>query len=298
MKRRDFLAGSAGALALLQAGTWPGLAQAAPAKAGRLKQSVARWCFDSIPMELFCQALQEMGITGMDLVAPADWDMCKRYGITPCMVLGGGGRFEPVPAGSKRRYGPAFGWDKLEHHATLLKNLELVAGVTGKAKLPNIIGLFGDREGLSDDEGIHNCVVGLKQAVPILEKNNVRMCIEVLNSLVDHPDYIGNHTLFGVEVCKQVGSEQVKLVYDAYHMQIMEGNLISTIRDNIDYIAHIHLAGVPGRHEIDDSQEVNWHAVAKAIADLYFKGYVAHEWIPTGKDPLVALRKAVKILTV
>ncbi len=296
MKRREFLAGTATTLALLQSGLWPSLGQAA--SKGRLKQSVARWCFDSIPIEPLCAALLEMGVTGMDLVGPADWPVCRKYGITPAIILGGGGRFLPTEAGSTRRYGKAFGWNKVEHHEQLLETLATVVPGASKAGVPNIIGLFGDREGMSDDEGIRNCVAGLKKAVPILEKYKITMAIEVLNSIVDHIDYQGNHTRFGVEVCKQVGSEYVKLVYDAYHMQIMEGNLISTIRDNIDYIAHIHIAGVPGRNEIDGRQEVNWNAVAKAIADLNFKGYVAHEWVPTGSDALAELRKAVDIITV
>ena len=294
MKRRQFLAGTAATVALLQAGfgSTPALA------AGRLKQSVARWCFDMIPIEPLCAAMEEMGITGMDLVASADWPVCQRYGITPAVILGGGGRFLPVDEGSKRKYGKAFGWNKMANHAQLVDTIGAVAPGASKIGVPNIIGLFGDRDGMSDDEGIHNCVVGLKQALPLLEKYNMVMALEVLNSIVDHPDYMGNSTRFGVEVCKQVGSEHVKLVYDAYHMQIMEGNLISTLRDNINYIAHIHIAGVPGRNEIDERQEVNWHAVAKAIADLNFKGYVAHEWVPTGKDPLAELRKAVNIITV
>jgi len=242
--------------------------------------------------------MQTMGITGMDLVPQEEWATCRKYGITPCMILGGGGGFQPVEPGSKRRYGKAFGWDKTENHKQLIDELTRNADVAAANNIPNIIGLFGDREGMSDEQGIRNCVTGLKQVAGMLEKKKVTLAVEVLNTLVDHPDYIGNHTAFGVEVCKQVGSERIKLVYDAYHMQIMEGNLIETIRANLAYIAHIHIAGVPGRNEIDQRQEVNWHAVAKALADLNFQGYVAHEWVPTGKDPLAELRKAVEILTV
>lgn len=151
---------------------------------------------------------------------------------------------------------------------------------------------------MSDEQGIENCVTGLSQVLPILEKNQITLSIELLNSLVDHPDYQGDNTAFGVEVCRRMDSEYIKLVYDIYHMQIMEGNLISTIRENIGWISHFHVAGVPGRNEIDESQEVNWQAVAKAIADLGFQGFIAHEWIPTGADPLAELGKAVKILTV
>jgi len=180
----------------------------------------------------------------------------------------------------------------------MIKDLTSNVGYAAKAGLPNLIGLFGDRGGMSDEEGIENCVTGLKQVVALLEDNNVTLGIELLNSKVDHPDYQGDNTRFGVEVCKRVGSERVKLVYDIYHMQIMEGNLIATIREHINWISHFHVAGVPGRNEIDEAQEVNWKAVATAIADLGFDGYVAHEWLPSKGDPLTELRKAVQILTV
>lgn len=299
MNRRHLLNSTLAALALYQSGlVKAGSPDVASAKSGRLKQSVARWCFADIGIEDLCKAMQAMGITGMDLAAPADWATCRKYGITPAIILGGGGGFQPVPAGSKRRYGKALGWNKTENHTKLIADLTTNIDVAASNKIPNIIGLFGDRDGMSDEVGIKNCVAGLKQVAARLEQKNITLAIEVLNSKVDHPDYMGDNTRFGVEVCKQVGSERIKLVYDAYHMQIMEGNLISTLRDNIDYIAHIHIAGVPGRNEIDERQEVNWRAVAKAIADLNFQGYVAHEWVPTGKEPLAELRKAVGILTV
>lgn len=295
MNRRQFLASSA---ALSLASGIPTAAFAQPRGGpGRLKQSVARWCFGNIPIEEFCAALRDMGVTGMDLVGPEEWETCGKYDITPSIVQGAGS-FLPAPAGSPRPFGPAFGWNRIENHqelmATAHRNIDLAAA----AGLPNIIGLFGDRQGMSDAQGIDNCVKGLRQIVPYLEEKQVTLGIELLNSKVDHPDYQGDNTPFGVEVCKQVGSARVKLVYDAYHMQIMEGNLIESIRANIDYICHIHVAGVPGRHEIDVTQEVNWRAVAIAIADLGFEGYVTHEWTPAGPDPLAALRNAVAIMTV
>jgi len=264
---------------------------------GRLQQSVARWCFGDVPIESFCRQLQAMGVTGMDLVDPVDWDMCKHYGITPCMILGAG-TFLPVEAGSARMFGRSVGWNRRDNHKQLAASARASIELGAKAGAHGIVGLFGDREGMSDEQGIENCVIGLKQIVPLLEEKDMTLAFELLNSKVDHPDYQGDSTAFGVAVCREVGSEKVKLLYDAYHMQIMEGNLINTIRQNIDYIYHIHVAGVPGRHEIDENQEVNWHAVAGAIADLNFSGYVAHEWIPTGADPMADLRKAVTILTV
>lgn len=238
-----------------------------------------------------------MGIKGMDLVAPEEWDICKQYSITPSMVQGAGS-FTPPPPGSNRRFGPSFGWNKRQNHATLINTAHRNIDLAASAGLPNIIGLFGDREGMSDAEGIENCVTGLKQIAPYLEEKEITLGLELLNSKVEHPDYQGDNTPFGVEVCRQTGSQHVKLVYDAYHMQIMEGDLINTIRQNIQYFSHIHIAGVPGRHEIDETQEVNWRAVAVAIADLGFDGYVSHEWIPSTSDPIAALRQAVAIMTV
>lgn len=296
MKRRELLgvaAASAAAALLPQADA---LAQRKPS-AGRLRQAVARWCFASLPIERLCEELVKLGVTGMDLVDPAEWEVCKRYGITPSIVHGGGG-FRPAPAGSNRTFGPAFGWNDPANHEELLQSMRDSIASAGAAGLPTIIGLFGDRAGRSDAAGIANCVLGLRRIVPDLERAGITLAIELLNSKVDHPDYQGDNTAFGVAVCQAVGSERVKLVYDAYHMQIMEGNLISTIRENIQYFSHIHVAGVPGRHEIDGSQEVNWRAVALAIADLGFKGFVAHEWTPVAKDPLASLRRAVELMTV
>ena len=267
------------------------------AASGRIQQSVARWCFSDIPIESFCRQLQAMGVTGMDLVDPKDWDMCNRYGITPCMILGAG-TFLPAKPDSHRMFGRSVGWNKRANHKQLLESARVGIELGAKAGAHGIVGLFGDREGMSDEQGLENCVIGLRQIVPLLEEKNFTLAFELLNSKVDHPDYQGDNTAFGVAVCREVGSEKVKLLYDAYHMQIMEGDLINTIRKNIDFIYHIHVAGVPGRHEIDENQEVNWHAVAGAIADLNYKGYVAHEWIPTGTDPMSDLHKAVGILTV
>lgn len=287
MTRRDALWAAAG-LSLL-----PSSGEAAPS-AGRLKQSVARWCFGAIPIEAFCRQAAEMGIRGMDLVAPNDWPVCWKYGITPAMVQGAGG-FARSATGSG--FGPATGWNHKENHDALelaaRENIERAA----KAKVPNIISLFGNRNGIGDREGLDNCVAGLNRVKQFAEDQGVTICLELLNSKVDHKDYQGDHTAFGVAVVKAVDSPRVKLLFDAYHMQIMEGDLIRTIRDNIQHIAHFHVAGVPGRHEIDESQEVNWRAVAKAIADLNFQGFIAHEWVPT-QDPLTALRQAVQTLSI
>jgi len=277
MTRRDALKASA-AVALVQAG-----ARAATASAGRLKQSLARWCYAKIAIDDLCRAAAGMGITGMDLVAPEDWPVLRKYGITPAMVQGAG-TFND-------------GWNNKANHEKLEEQARASIVRAADAKVPNVITLFGARRGMSDQEGIDNCITGLNRVKKFAEDHGVTLCIELLNSKVDHKDYQGDHTSFGVAVVKAVDSPRVKLLYDAYHMQIMEGDLIRTIRDNIQYIAHFHVAGVPGRHEIDDSQEVQWRAVAKAIADLNFPGYIAHEFVPT-RDPLTSLKQAVELLTV
>ena len=276
MTRRDAL--KAGAAAALM----PATVRAA-ASAGRLKQSLARWCYDKIEIDDLCRAAADMGITGMDLVAPKDWPVLRKYGITPAMVQGAGTFSD--------------GWNNKANHDKLEEQARTSIVRAADAKVPNVITLFGARRGMADQEGIDNCITGLNRVKKFAEDHGVTLCIELLNSKVDHKDYQGDHTSFGVAVVKAVDSPRVKLLYDAYHMQIMEGDLIRTIRDNIQYIAHFHVAGVPGRHEIDDTQEVNWHAVAKAIADLNFPGYIAHEFVPT-RDPLTSLKQAVELLTV
>jgi len=255
----------------------------AAASAGRLKQSLARWCYGKIEIDDLCRAAAGMGITGMDLVAPADWPVLRKYGITPCMVQGVG-TFNDA-------------WNNKALHDKLEEQARTSIVRAAEAKVPNVITLFGARRGMSDQEGIDNCITGLNRVKKFAEDHDVTLCVELLNSKVDHKDYQGDHTSFGVAVVKAVDSPRVKLLYDAYHMQIMEGDLIRTIRDNIQYIAHFHVAGVPGRHEIDDTQEVQWRTVAKAIADLNFTGYIAQEFVPT-RDPLTSLKQAVETLTV
>ena len=163
--------------------------------------------------------------------------------------------------------------------------------------MPNLITFFGNRRGMADAEAAANCVAGLNRVKKVAEDNGVTICVELLNSKVNHPDYQGDHTAFGVEVVKAVGSPRVRLLYDIYHMQIMEGDVIRTIQQNHEWIAHYHTGGVPGRHELDDTQELNWRAVCSAIAATGFTGYVAHEFVPT-RDPLTSLREAVTLCDV
>jgi hydroxypyruvate isomerase len=254
--------------------------------AGRLKQSVSRWPYSKIPLPEFSKAAAAMGLKAIDLLQPNEWDIVREHGLVSSMGY------------------PTDRWDFLSNgfnnpasHPMLLRELEQSIPLAAKHAVPNVIAMFGNRQGRSDAEGIKNCLAGLKRIAPLAEEQKVTVCVELLNSKVDHKDYQGDHTAFGVEVMKGVGSPRVKLLYDIYHMQIMEGDVIRTIRDNAQYIAHFHTGGVPGRHELDGTQELNWRAVASAIVDTGFTGYFAHEFVPT-RDPLTSLREAVTLCDV
>jgi len=254
--------------------------------AGRLKQSVSRWPYRDIPLPDFCKAAAGMGLAAIDLLNPEEWDIVHDCGLVCSMGY---------PA-SRRDFIPT-GFNDRANHAMLLRELEQTIPLAAKHGVPNVITMFGNRRGKSDAEGIDNCVAGLTQIKSLAEEQRVTVCVELLNSKVDHKDYQGDHTAFGVAVMKGVASPRVKLLYDIYHMQIMEGDIIRTIRDNAAFIGHFHTGGVPGRHELDGTQELNWHAVATAIADTGFTGFMAHEFVPT-RDPLTSLRQAVETCTV
>ena len=191
------------------------------------------------------------------------------------------------------------GFNNPANHALLLNELETTLPLAARAGIPNLITMFGNRDPARDDHAaIDYCIGGLAKISPLAEKSGVTVCVELLNSRIDHPGYQGDHTAFGVAVMKGVNSPRVKLLYDIYHMQIMEGDVVRTIQDNIQWIGHFHTGGVPGRHEIDASQELNYHAIARAIADLGYAGYVAHEFIPTRADPYASLADAFRICSV
>ncbi|MBA3342235.1 MAG: TIM barrel protein [Gemmatimonadaceae bacterium] len=253
---------------------------------GRLKQSVSRWPYARIPLADFCKAGAAMGLKAIDLLQPGDWETVREHGLVCSMGY---------PA--DRRDFLSNGFNNRASHAMLLSELERTIPLAARHGVPNVIAMFGNRQGRSDAEGIAASSEGLKRIAPLAEEHKVTICLELLNSKVDHHDYHGDHTAFGVEVIRNVGSPRVKLLYDIYHMQIMEGDVIRTIRDNIAHIAHFHTGGVPGRHELDETQELNWRAVAKAIVDTGFKGFFAHEFVPT-RDPLTSLRQAVTICDV
>jgi hydroxypyruvate isomerase len=251
-----------------------------------IKQSAARWCYEKIPLREFAQAAKRIGLTGIDLLQPADWAVVREYGLTCSMGYP-----------TARRDFLTVGFNDRANHAMLLGELERTIPLEAQHGVPNVIAMFGNRGGRSDAAAIAASIEGLSKIKPLAEQHGVTVCVELLNSKVDHKDYQGDHTPFGVEVMKGVGSPRVKLLYDIYHMQIMEGDVIRTLRDNIAYIGHFHTGGVPGRHELDAKQELNWRAIATAIADTSYSGFVAHEFMPTG-DPLTSLKAAYDVFNV
>jgi hydroxypyruvate isomerase len=254
-------------------------------KIGRLKQSVARWCYGSIPMPDFCKAVSEMGLTAIDLLRPNEWDALKPYSLTCSLAYAGA---DSIPKG----------FNDPANHDSLVAGLTTGIPAAAKAGIPNVIAFFGNvQPNISETQAIDNCIAGLKRVSKIAEDNGVTLVVELLNSKVNHKGYQGDHTAFGVKVIQGVGSPRVKLLYDIYHMQIMEGDIIATIRQNFSMIGHFHTGGVPGRHELDQTQELDWRAVSKAIADLGYTGYIAHEFQPT-RDPLTSLREAVALCDV
>jgi hydroxypyruvate isomerase len=293
ISRRRALEGIAAAAGVCAAGKIP----AAPASAvsaansaapGRLKQSACRWPYARTPLNEMCGRAKHMGLAGIDLLFQDEWPVVIDAGLTVSMGYP-----------SRRGKFIATGFNDPANHALLLEELETVLPLAASAHVPNIIAMFGNRvPGIDDRAAIANCVAGLTRIAPLAEKLGVTVCVELLNSKVDHPGYQGDHTAFGVAVMEGVHSPRVKLLYDIYHMQIMEGDVIRTIRDNIQWIGHIHTGGVPGRHEINDSQELNYRAIATALADLHYQGFVAHEFIPTRTDPFVSLEEAVRLCTV
>jgi len=252
---------------------------------GRINHSVCKWCYPKVSLEDLCKAGKEMGLSSIELLEVKDFETLKKHGLTCAMVTG-------VPGGI------SVGLNRLENHDKIVAFYEDVAPKVAAAGCKNIICFSGDRKGMSDEQGLENCAIGLKRIAPVCEKHGVVAVMELLNSKVNHKDYMCDHTAWGVELCKKVGSEHFKLLYDIYHMQIMEGDVIATIRKSHRYIAHYHTGGVPGRNEIDDTQELHYPAIMKAIVDTGFKGHVAQEFIPKRPDALASLKQGVNICDV
>jgi len=251
----------------------------------RVNHSVCKWCYNSIPLEEFCKASKEMGLQSVELLVTKDFPTLKKYDLVCAMVSG-------VPGGIEK------GFNRAKNHDGIVEFFEQTTPIVAENGYPNIIVFSGNREGMSDEEGLENCAIGLKRVMPIVEKHKVTVAMELLNSKVNHRDYMCDHTKWGVELVKRVGSERFKLLYDIYHMQIMEGDLCATIRDNHKYIAHYHTGGVPGRAEIDDSQEINYPIVMKTILETGYKGFVAQEFVPKRADKLASLKQGVEICDV
>jgi hydroxypyruvate isomerase len=255
---------------------------------GNINHAVCRWCYGSIPLDEFCAAAKKMGISAIDLVGPKDWPTLQKHGLFSSMCNGA-------------EINLVDGWNDKKFHAQLIKNYTEMIPLVAKAGYKNLICFSGNRRGIDDETGWNNCAEGLKQIMSIAEKNKVVLVMELLNSKVNHKDYQCDKTAWGVELCKRVGSENFKLLYDIYHMQIDEGDVIRTIKDSHQYIAHYHTGGVPGRNEIDETQELYYPAIMKAILETGFKGYVAQEFIPnrkTNEEKLVSLEKAIRICDV
>ncbi len=252
---------------------------------GNINHSVCRWCFNQLSVEELCIASKEIGIKAIDLVGPKDWPTLQKYGFDSSMCNGA-------------EINLVNGFNDKQYHSTLIKNYSEMIPLLAKAGYKNLICFSGNRAGKDDETGLANSAEGLKKLMAIAEKNKVTLVMELLNSKIDHKDYQCDKTPWGVELVKRVGSENFKLLYDIYHMQIDEGDVIRTIKNSHQYIAHYHTAGVPGRHELDELQELNYPAIMKAILATGFKGYVAQEFIPVKADKLASLRQAVALCDV
>jgi hydroxypyruvate isomerase len=287
VSRREALV-TAGAVALSSLAASSASAQSTGkvVKNGRLKQSVCRWCYQRIPLEEFCKGVADMGLTAIDLLQPEEWEIAARYNIS-CSTGYPGQGGGTIPDGLNNR----------DLHDQIVRTFEKAFPQAKKMGVPNLITFFGNRKGMPDGEAVDACVGVLGRIRPMAESFGINVVVELLNSKVDHKDYQGDHTDFGVKVMKAVDSPNIKLLYDIYHMQIMEGDIIRTIQQNKQWIAHYHTGGVPGRHELDQTQELQWATLAKALVDMGYTGYVAHEFIPT-RDPMQSLREAVALCDV
>ena len=255
---------------------------------GRINHSACKWCYSKIPLDDFCKASKEIGLVAVDLLNPSDFETVKKYGLVCSMVS------NPTVDGLG---GITKAWNRTEQHDKLVSAYEGHIKVTAEAGFERLICFSGNRAGLDDQKGLENCALGLKRIMALAEKHKVTVCMELLNSKRSHADYQCDHTAWGVELVKRVASERFKLLYDIFHMQIMDGDVCDTIRENHQYFDHYHTGGVPGRAEIDDSQELNYPRIMQAILETGFKGYVAQEFIPR-RDPLVSLKQAVGICDV
>jgi hydroxypyruvate isomerase len=265
-----------------------------PTAKPKIRHSVCRWCYNTTPLEDLCAAAKSIGIESVELVMPSDLPILKSFGLSCAMISF---PTTTLPDGTVvGRIEKAF--NRIEHHDALVGIYEPLLKQAAEAGAKQVICFPGNREGMSDEQGLENCAIGLNRLLPLAENLGITLVMELLNSKVDHPDYMCDHTAWGVKLCKKLNSENFKLLYDIYHMQIMEGDVIATIRENHRYISHYHTGGVPGRHEIDASQELNYPAIMQAIADTGYTGHVGQEFIPSRQDPFASLREAIAICSI
>ena len=290
LSRRTFIRSSS----LIAAGTVAGtLARAGRAvtvddvervvKNGRINQSVSKWCYGRFSVEEMCVIVKKMGLNAIDLLGPNDFPTLKKHGLACSMI---------------NTHGLTKGLNRKENHEECLEKIRTAIDAAAEYGYPNVISFPGNREGMPDDIGVENSVIALRKIVGHAEKKGVTICLEYLNSKVNHKDYMFDNMAWGVEVCKKVGSQNVKILYDIYHAQIMEGDIIRTLRNNKEYIGHYHTGGNPGRNEIDETQELYYPAIMRAIVETGFKGYVAHEFVPKNRDQIASLAYAVRICDV
>ena len=287
MTRRDMVAGLATAAAGVTAVTH----LAAPARAqgergvkkGRIKQAVCQWCYGGVPFNDLAAHAARIGLVGFDLAGPDQWPALKKHGLVCTMT--------PT-------HGIGKGLNRKENHEECLAAIRRAIEATSEWGYRNVICFSGNRAGMDDEEGLKNCAIALKQVVGLAEQKKVTICMELLNSKRNHKDYMCDRTHWGVELCKRVGSPRFKLLYDIYHMQVQEGDVIATIRESAEYIGHYHTAGVPGRNEFDDTQELYYPAICRAIIETGFDGYMGQEFIPRKRDKLASLTEAVEICDV
>ena len=286
VSRRNFIRSSSLIAAGTIAGTLTRAGQAITAddverivKNGRINQSVSKWCYGKFSLEEMCIIGKKMGLKAIDLLGPSDFPTLKKYGLACSMI---------------NTHNLTKGINRKENHAECLDKIHTAIDAAAEYNYPNVITFPGNREGMPDDVGVENSVIAMKKIAGYAEQKGVTICLEYLNSKVNHKDYMFDNMAWGVDVCKKVGSEKVKILYDIYHAQIMEGDIIRTIRTFKDYIAHYHTGGNPDRAEIDETQELYYPAIMKAIVETGYKGYVAHEFVPK-KDPIESLAYAVRI---
>jgi hydroxypyruvate isomerase len=250
-----------------------------------INHSVCRWTYSFLSLDELCKTVKQIGFSAIDLVGPKDWATLKKFNVFSSMCNGA-------------EISLTEGWNDKQYHSKLIQNYTEHIDLVAKAGYKNLICFSGNRKTMDDETGLKNCAEGLKEIMSLAEKKGVTILMELLNSKVNHKDYMCDHTAWGVELAKQIGSENFKLLYDIYHMQIDEGNVIQTITDNHQYFGHYHTGGVPGRHEIDESQELYYPAIMRAIIKTGFQGYVAQEFIPAKEDKITSLRDAIKICDV